>query len=816
MTRIRDQRLASQSEGPILIGANEVLRVPTGLIIDGESVNPHFVDIASDCPFLQILETSEEGWFEIWNPTLVEVAFSWKAHHLHSEESEPIPTVEDSSDPSPDPAPASVCTLPPGAIELSFLDLTDTPASYAGSAGFGVRVNVGEDGLEFFDLASVIEGIKYSWPDAAGRAAQTGMVDGELGVQRDTGDVYKYDDPPGAWSVFFNLQDGFFATATRGDILRRGAVGWEAYSPGALGDVLTSQGALSDPVWQAPTSGGKNLAPTLVVGNAQNGDTLSDCDYLHDNGTGVPPYNDGLQEAINNLPALGGVIYVRPGVYDLQTVGGYVIPEGCSIIGEGEGVTIFSLSTTPPILFNAPSRSNVNLENFTIRPPVGWNCINVIYFLDCKQSSIKNVEIESAAGVSASTGVIRIRSTGPSSSIGIHLYNVRANVSGQITGNIFEIVGDSLTEQIENVIIEKCETYNLATYRGINFQYAVNCKVLKGKHKTPINLATGICNAIKVSDGCYDIEINDCRFVGTRILIDISPNDINNGDNLGYIKVINNHFIPYAIAIYATNKLSDPLTTEVFGLQIQGNTFESPPDGDIPDKAMDAIVKTLVAHSCDISHNFFYMNGRSGGPVNIMHAISTWNYFGPTQIIGNMIENNGAAWNFRAIECDVSKDVAVIDNKIKMLTTSGYNLIGIICNWGGEKTRICDNSIDIRAFDDGGQSACIDLGQSDYVNAPLLCEDNHCYMDQQEAAGTGYGIWFVLPSGGVQNASGWNITGNGIEVVGNGTLFCIEANLILPTPQLGQAITNVLKTNGTHIGPNATAQLVTANNLLLV
>jgi len=76
MTRIRDQRLASQSEGPISIGANEVLRVPTGLIIDGESVNPHFVDIASDCPFLQILETSEEGWFEIWNPTLVEVAFS--------------------------------------------------------------------------------------------------------------------------------------------------------------------------------------------------------------------------------------------------------------------------------------------------------------------------------------------------------------------------------------------------------------------------------------------------------------------------------------------------------------------------------------------------------------------------------------------------------------------------------------------------------------------------------------------------------------------------------------------------------------------
>jgi len=38
---------------------------------------------------------------------------------------------------------------PPGAAGGSFLDLSDTPVSYAGAAGYGVQVTAGEDGLEF-------------------------------------------------------------------------------------------------------------------------------------------------------------------------------------------------------------------------------------------------------------------------------------------------------------------------------------------------------------------------------------------------------------------------------------------------------------------------------------------------------------------------------------------------------------------------------------------------------------------------------------------------------------------------------------------
>ena len=66
--------------------------------------------------------------------------------------------------------------------------------------------NAGATGFDYLPLASLVEGIKYAWPNAAARIAQTGMTADELGVQRDTGDVYKYDGA--TWSVFFNLQDG--------------------------------------------------------------------------------------------------------------------------------------------------------------------------------------------------------------------------------------------------------------------------------------------------------------------------------------------------------------------------------------------------------------------------------------------------------------------------------------------------------------------------------------------------------------------------------------------------------------------------------
>jgi len=44
--------------------------------------------------------------------------------------------------------------LPAGGGASVFTDLTDTPANYTGFSGYGVRVNVGETGLEFYEITA--------------------------------------------------------------------------------------------------------------------------------------------------------------------------------------------------------------------------------------------------------------------------------------------------------------------------------------------------------------------------------------------------------------------------------------------------------------------------------------------------------------------------------------------------------------------------------------------------------------------------------------------------------------------------------------
>jgi len=59
-------------------------------------------------------------------------------------------------------------------------------------------------------IAAASFGIKYSWADDVEKAAQIGMVADELGVQRDTGYVYKYSGS--AWVYYFDL--GYVNLAT--------------------------------------------------------------------------------------------------------------------------------------------------------------------------------------------------------------------------------------------------------------------------------------------------------------------------------------------------------------------------------------------------------------------------------------------------------------------------------------------------------------------------------------------------------------------------------------------------------------------------
>lgn len=108
--------LAAQSSQSISIGANSAVRVYTGLQFrDGDPATPHFVKINSTCPYLNVYNqgTNATGsFFDIHNPTTEQVSFSWKAHHLHSEEREPLPTYASTTEAIEAPAP--ICSAPGG------------------------------------------------------------------------------------------------------------------------------------------------------------------------------------------------------------------------------------------------------------------------------------------------------------------------------------------------------------------------------------------------------------------------------------------------------------------------------------------------------------------------------------------------------------------------------------------------------------------------------------------------------------------------------------------------------------------------------
>jgi hypothetical protein len=124
------QILGSESVEPVEITTNQVLNVPTGLQFPDSSpppataipARPDFVDIVSDCPFLQILSKNDNGSFDLWNPTESRVEFEWKAHHLHSDAQEPLYQKADTSSASELPPPEVLCELPGGGVGTDALD----------------------------------------------------------------------------------------------------------------------------------------------------------------------------------------------------------------------------------------------------------------------------------------------------------------------------------------------------------------------------------------------------------------------------------------------------------------------------------------------------------------------------------------------------------------------------------------------------------------------------------------------------------------------------------------------------------------------
>lgn len=91
-----------------------------------------------------------------------------------------------------------------GGSAADWTDLNDTPAAI--SPDELVLGDATGSNLTFAPQSDFVEGTKYVWVDAADRASQTGMRTNELGVQRNTGEVFKWSGS--AWVFFYNLADG--------------------------------------------------------------------------------------------------------------------------------------------------------------------------------------------------------------------------------------------------------------------------------------------------------------------------------------------------------------------------------------------------------------------------------------------------------------------------------------------------------------------------------------------------------------------------------------------------------------------------------
>jgi hypothetical protein len=136
---VRNQILSSS--GSFSINSLAVRNIPTGLQDQfGNALTPHFVELITICPFLMILQKNANGSFDIYNPTNVVVAASWKAHHLHSFEQEPVVATTLATGASAVPAPVPVCAWP----VLNPLDIHAITQKYATDNG---RTGIPDDAI---------------------------------------------------------------------------------------------------------------------------------------------------------------------------------------------------------------------------------------------------------------------------------------------------------------------------------------------------------------------------------------------------------------------------------------------------------------------------------------------------------------------------------------------------------------------------------------------------------------------------------------------------------------------------------------------
>lgn len=178
-------------------------------------------------------------------------------------------------------------------------------------------------------------------------------------------------------TVYVSDVAGQFTTAA-GTIEYR--IGFVAKKDAAAGAITIAKGSASMMILAGGT--GKQVAPTVVLGSKDAGDTLDDCDYLHENAV-----TDGITQAINAAKAAsGGMLYIRRGTYQVPAAQDvYSLFGQVTIMGEGAHRTIIQFqntSTTFNTYINVMNAYDVTIKDLTLQIPnadISANIDSVIY-----------------------------------------------------------------------------------------------------------------------------------------------------------------------------------------------------------------------------------------------------------------------------------------------------------------------------------------------------------------------------------------------------------------------------------------------------
>lgn len=123
-----------------------------------------------------------------------------------------------------------------------------------------------------------------------------------------------------------------------------------------------------DTGWEALGGGGgggddNHQTATVIVGNADSGDTADDCDYLW-----TAAGDTAIQDALNDVDAQGGgYVHLKRGYYD-QTGGATIqIPSNVILQGDGmESTTIYNESGVPVFQVSTGGQSKFTMRDITI------------------------------------------------------------------------------------------------------------------------------------------------------------------------------------------------------------------------------------------------------------------------------------------------------------------------------------------------------------------------------------------------------------------------------------------------------------------